>query len=390
MAQQVHLNNAQALLTADLEGGSVTSWIALDHPERFGQVYPGRWVVLTLSDAAGASVEVVKVTALTENAAQVERAQEGTTARAWPAGTVVEARLTAGMLDRFVVNGNPSIWGLALGTTKENHSENSVVLGSYSEAPGPGGVAVGSSARARGFNSVALGSAVAYGASSVALGEGAAWRDSSLGNTCVPCVPRDDWWAGYGAQYNMGGDVVFASQYLDLGVPPVWTPDADYLDGAVVRPSVDAGLQFTLWADGFDVTVLNVRRSGAAEPEWPGAVGDSVQEGLGSWLAWSPLAGVTETFPPGMIFYPVEVGFICFNYGAVTADPVVSIGTADNPALLVDSQPLDAINGAQQRHAFAGLRHGVADIKYTLITPAAGGSFHGRFYAKGVFIQSQG
>lgn len=390
MAQQVHLNNAQALLTADLEGGSVTSWMALDHPERFGQVYPGRWVLLTLSDAAGASVEIVKVTALTDNAAQVERAQEGTTARAWPAGTVVQARLTAGMLDRFVVNGNPSPWGLALGTTKENHSENSVVLGAYSEAPGPAGVAVGSSAWAHGSHSVALGSAVAYGASSVALGEGAAWRDYSLGNTCIPCVPRDDWWAGYGAQYNLGGESVFASQYLDLGVPPVWTPDTDYLDGAVVRPSVDAGLQYTLWVEQFGRSASDVRRSGATEPEWPGAAGDGVLGDLASWLAWSPLAGVTETFPPGMVFYPVELGFICFNYGAVTAAPVVSIGTADSPALLVDSQPLDAITGAQQRHAFAGLRHGVTDIKYTLIAPAAGGSFHGRFYAKGVFIQSQG
>lgn len=42
--------------------------------------------------------EIVKVVANESNEWLVQRAQEGTTARLWPAGTRVEARLTAGSL----------------------------------------------------------------------------------------------------------------------------------------------------------------------------------------------------------------------------------------------------------------------------------------------------
>jgi hypothetical protein len=44
------------------------------------------------------------------------------------------------------------------------------------------------------------------------------------------------------------------------------------------------------------------------------------------------------------------------------------------------------------RHAFTGLKHGITDLRVKVVTPATGASarFHGRFYAKGLFVQTQG
>lgn len=65
----------------------------------------GRYVSVTLVPPEGATsladLEVVWIRQLTTNTATIVRAQEGTTAKAWPAGTLVQGRLTAGMADRF-------------------------------------------------------------------------------------------------------------------------------------------------------------------------------------------------------------------------------------------------------------------------------------------------
>jgi hypothetical protein len=58
----------------------------------------GDWMLLTLSGPGG--VEIVRVVKHTAGAAacSVQRGQEGTAALAWPSGTKVELRLTAGTL----------------------------------------------------------------------------------------------------------------------------------------------------------------------------------------------------------------------------------------------------------------------------------------------------
>lgn len=48
------------------------------------------------------SREIIKVTGELDGVLTVERAQEGTTARAWPAGTPIEMRLTAGVLAALI------------------------------------------------------------------------------------------------------------------------------------------------------------------------------------------------------------------------------------------------------------------------------------------------
>lgn len=64
----------------------------------------GKYIYVTLVDLSG-NVEVVKITAMAGDTLTVERGQDGTTARAWTAGTLVTHRLVAVNLNSFMQKG---------------------------------------------------------------------------------------------------------------------------------------------------------------------------------------------------------------------------------------------------------------------------------------------
>ncbi len=100
--RQLYVNNFASALVGEIAAGndilSVASAAALPVPAA------GEFFLLTLIglDANGNEVlwEIVKVTARAGNTLTVLRAQEGTDAHLWPDGTLLEARLTAGGMDR--------------------------------------------------------------------------------------------------------------------------------------------------------------------------------------------------------------------------------------------------------------------------------------------------
>lgn len=77
--------------------------------------------LVTLQDASGA-IEILLATDRTGDTITAERAQEGTTARAFAVGARCECRLTAGILDAFVQDGSPIDMG---GSALSNASVNS-------------------------------------------------------------------------------------------------------------------------------------------------------------------------------------------------------------------------------------------------------------------------
>ena len=394
MSQQLYTNNAATTLAS--AAGSGDTSLTVTNGAAFASPTGGDWQMVTLTSSTGTAVEIVKMTARAGNVLTVVRGQEGTASPARSTGDKVEARLTAAMLRVLATNLNTS-GGLALGGYQEITSSDSVALG-YQAAPNNFAVAVGYNTTAEGENSIAMGpGATAIPAKSVSIGLGGfdvarAYKSFQFASFAIPCVPRDDWWAGSGAQYNSGSEIVFTGPFIDLGTPPTWTTATAYDDGSVVRAVTPTGTQYRLWCEVTDSGDLLSITSGVSEPTWP-AVGSSVAEGVnGFWLAVDPTTVIDEIIPTGMVFYPTEVGFICFNYGAVTAAPFVSIGTAASPTLFVNNQQLTGITGASQRQAFSGLKNGITDLRCTLVTAATGASpqFHGRFYAKGIFIQAQG
>lgn len=93
---QLFKNNAYSTLGAALTNVATTLTVATGQGDRFPVVTAPDFALVTLQDAAN-NIEIVKVTARTAGADSmtIVRAQEGTTARAWNIGDVVELRLTA-------------------------------------------------------------------------------------------------------------------------------------------------------------------------------------------------------------------------------------------------------------------------------------------------------
>lgn len=93
---QLFRNNAFSALGSSLTNVATTLTVTTGHGDRFPAVTAPDFFHLTLQDASN-NIEVVRVTARTAGADSmtITRAQEGTTARAWNIGDVVELRLTA-------------------------------------------------------------------------------------------------------------------------------------------------------------------------------------------------------------------------------------------------------------------------------------------------------
>jgi hypothetical protein len=102
---QVFKNNAFASLAAELSAAGTLATLAAGQGARFPSPTGGDHFLATLIllDGNGAETawEVVKCTARATDGLTIERAQEGTTARIWPAGSRIEMRVTAGTLDSF-------------------------------------------------------------------------------------------------------------------------------------------------------------------------------------------------------------------------------------------------------------------------------------------------
>ena len=418
MPKQLYKNNASAPLAISAAIGDVTLTVGAGF-DGFASPTGGDFQMLTISN--GVNTEIVKLMSRAGDAFTVVRAQEGTAAQDWAAGsTTISARLTAGMLGQLVQNLGSDTLSVAISSDSSASPAAAsgyadVAVGDGALASGANSAAVGWRAKSLGQHSVALGSqSRAEGRSAVAIGDqaGAHARDScAIGTTTHnytrsswtfhghPVIQRDDFLFGVGSTaYMTGAEGSFATSFVDLGNVPPWQPGAVYTDGDVVRPTTDNGLQYHLWRDAYSASAIpNTFTSPTTEPGWSMSPEGSVWVESGpDWAAWicvDILNGFTLSVPPNTLFFPTELGFICFKHANVTAAPYVSVGTDASPGLYVNSQQLSAITSALQIQRFAPLINtAVTELKFKLNTKASGtnSQFHGRFYAKGLFIQAQG
>lgn len=93
---QIFANNATSTLSATLTSGGTSLLVQPGHGARFPTIAGTDFAYCTLEDSSG-NVEIVKVTAhaASAQAFTIERAQQGTTARAWAVGDLFELRFTA-------------------------------------------------------------------------------------------------------------------------------------------------------------------------------------------------------------------------------------------------------------------------------------------------------
>lgn len=98
--QQKFINNA-SLILADFIG-TTTTIIQVINTDGIPALTNGDYYIATLIPVGGiGALEIVRITAVTQNQVTVLRAQEGTTAQPFIAGSGIEIRLTAGSLSNF-------------------------------------------------------------------------------------------------------------------------------------------------------------------------------------------------------------------------------------------------------------------------------------------------
>ncbi|TRO14337.1 hypothetical protein EQ836_07635 [Ectopseudomonas mendocina] len=100
---QLFLNNWSGALTAAATDSAAAMTVAPEAAALLGGITPGDHYAATLEGEAG--IEIVHITATAAGELTVLRAQEGTAALFWPAGSVLEMRITAGSLEALQSSG---------------------------------------------------------------------------------------------------------------------------------------------------------------------------------------------------------------------------------------------------------------------------------------------
>jgi hypothetical protein len=358
----------------------------------------------------------------------VVRAQEGTTAREWPAGTRIEARLTAGMLGKIVQNQGDQEGALALGPSAQTTDSYGTAVGLETSssfagvAMGAGAVGTGSApvaigrfasaftnglaagAFANAFyeNSSAVGNgATAYGNRSAALGFRArAFADYALAVNAIPTIQREDSrWGQHGAVF-CSTEAQFASMHIECGAAPTWQASTAYQEGDVVKPTAGGSVVYALMVSNRPSTFRsdgsNAYTTGTTEPTWP-ALYEEIEFATGSIADWVGLdftGGEGIALAPNTVFFPREVAFICLKYANVSSAPVISVGTWTDQTLVLNNHTLTGITGAKQivRIPITTSKAMESDIVVTVNTKAGGANsqFLGRFVLIGTVIELQG
>ena len=102
MAQPLFTNNAATTLASGITNVATTLTVASGTGALFPSPTGSNYSYVTLINAAGTVLEIVKLTARSTDTLTITRAQEGTTASAFSTGDKVELRVTAaGMTDTF-------------------------------------------------------------------------------------------------------------------------------------------------------------------------------------------------------------------------------------------------------------------------------------------------
>lgn len=254
----------------------------------------------------------------------VLRGQEWTDAQAWPAGTKLSARVTAGMLNSFVAQSPGATYG-------------TVLVPGYPILP----IRPASPTLKAGvlmYQDLGMAREAVGGSITVSLGDSVTkWKASTLylhGSVVAPLTPD-------GYHYALE---------LNEGMPYSSTETAPSFPGTGDTCEAYSGVHL-----------------------------------VGRWVPVPTPLDFTITLAHGLVV--TEVGFICTDYGASTA-PVVSIGTTAAPGRFAMARPLSGITAYGDVHRIAVTANGTLanELKFSLDT-AASGLLVGRFYWRGFFVQ---
>lgn len=330
---------AVTTLAAGISDSATT--ITLTSDAAFASVGSGGLVqALTITDPAGAqSPEVVYATDIPSAGQRtVQRGMEGTAAQTWSSGSIVSARVTAGMLENFA-----QVDDGALVIDPSGHIGRNWL--------GPNAVQVG------GFPVLQLARSNLGGSSEFADG-------------------------------NLSREIVGGTLTLNLGATATWASGVTYEPHSVVVPPTPDSRQYCY--EPLSVgTYSNTTTTPSFTPDDSCSALNGANE-VGSWVSVNPAALMQDisSVPGNRALVVTEVGFLCSAYGSGSA-PVVSIGADLSPTRFASSVALSQITAVGHVHRIP-ITNGGATCEYrltfSLVTPSSA-DFRGRFYWKGFFIE---
>ena len=346
-------NNAVGTLASALDNTETTvALVSEAGAARFAALDVGDFQRATITNpATPEAFEIVRITANDGLSLTVERGMEEMAAAAWPAGSKISARVTAGMLQTLAGGGMQA--DDRYGRQFKTEFAGLVVNGRAELTDGV--VQLG------GYNLLQK-----YGAAATQVySPGKFWQDE-----------------------NMAHESVGGSPFVDLkdAAASTWASNGYYRDGRIVAPPTPDGFLYLFQSLDWRATQTTTP-PGFDGSGYPVDALDTNNEVVGQWLPLPTPLAFTLWFP-GVVGGIVlsEVGFICTDYSGGTA-PVVSIGTDAAPTSLVNSVALSQIAGHNQVHRFPVNPAGepLTAIKFTLNTPSDA-MFYGRFYWRGFFL----
>lgn len=357
----------QTRITVAADGGADTFALQVSESESSDYQYA------TLShDSVPDVYEVVKlIQRPSTNEYEVSRGEDGTEVLEWPIGTVMEGRVTAGMLGELI----------------QNDPSRPVVcrdIQGVMEVPGDKSFLAGCRVHPyRPQNMVQI-----------------------SGWPVLQEVRRDNLVFNLQDANQIAPEVMGCTMPISLGRVDAWA-SGRYDEGAILRPAVDDGYQYVLACE-------NPFASGGSR-----AGGDILQEpdfanglesgkyilvpmssygtpiGDGRLIQVSlPLdedyqaVGNTYAYYSGCGQYlmPTEIGFVCTKFDG-TAAPSVSIGTPEDHTCFVNNQSMEQISGVRQCQRWPITAGGalVQHLHFKTETPATG-VFEGFFFWRGVIM----
>lgn len=384
------INNFEQLLAADLAAGATT--LALDGGGAdLSNASADLVYTLTLDDGEGA-VEIIHVTGTSGNDLTIEKGQEGTTDAAWPTGSAVEMRLTAGAASGFLRNetdqsdsfatGGASTTILnscmAIGESASAPSFATVSLGPYAVSTGQQSVVIGSDAYGDGEDIVAVGSSVyADGSEITAVGR---WvYASGLGATGY----------GYNAAANAAGALsVGADSSAAEGGAAIGVGAESSAEGAVALGSeavsgviggvAVAGLHYLTSQQQGRAGLPSACRAASAQAVLATAALDLTDD----------TAFVTLDLPAGARLFIDSIDVIITGSDSPGGSPEISVGPDDvAPAAYLASTPVaKTVVGERETHAPLAA-DGVTSLRVATTTAGTGTAYQAKVTFRGYVME---
>ena len=366
--------------------------------------------LLTLWDVQG-NVEIVRMTARSGNTITITRAQEGTTARSWVAGSRIFTGVTAGTLATFLVNRATGTNSLAVGPSAQAAGNTASAFGVNSNATSADSIAIGRNSYVAGLGGTSIGTggggytdghvglglrAIPGGAGSIAIGADAftaanggeiaigrnAWSGGDDG-----VVIGDDSYIDYSAD---NCTVIGANSFADWAQSVVivgnGTSAGSGANGAIALGTTLVETARTCQIAALPAVSKNNRSYTQANAAWMMAASASVI--MSEPLDLKTLQTHTIPIPTGVTFFPEEVGVIITAAAGVTGQPTLRFGITGTEAKFLAATATTGLDAVHERERFTTLASsdGAKTLRAEVTVAATGTTLTGRVYWRGYAV----